>query len=192
MLCLVTQSCPFFATPWTAGRQLPLLMGILQARILEWVALSSFKGSSQPRDWTQVSYIAGRFFTDWATREAQWIAILPSNSTLGIYMKELKVGIQTKTCTQMYIVLFLTKREKQLKCSSTDEWANVVQPYNGIVISHKKELSTDMCYKKKKKLRRHHVQWKIQTQNDTYYMIPFVWNIQNRQIHRDRIQIGGC
>ena len=37
----------------------------------KWVAMSSSRGSSQPRDWTQVSYIAGRFFTIWATREAQ-------------------------------------------------------------------------------------------------------------------------
>ena len=43
--------------------------GILQARILDWVAISSFKGSSQHRDWTQVSHIAGGFFTIWATGE---------------------------------------------------------------------------------------------------------------------------
>ena len=43
--------------------------GILQARILEWVALPFSRGSSQPKDWTQVSCIAGWFFTDWATRE---------------------------------------------------------------------------------------------------------------------------
>ena len=43
--------------------------GILQARILEWVAIPFFRGSSQPRDWTQVSCTAGRFFTDWATSE---------------------------------------------------------------------------------------------------------------------------
>ena len=43
---------------------------ILQARILEWVAISFSKGSSQLRDQTQVSHIAGRFFTIWATREA--------------------------------------------------------------------------------------------------------------------------
>ena len=45
--------------------------GILQARILEWVAFSFSRGSSQPRDRTQVSHIVGRFFTSWATREAQ-------------------------------------------------------------------------------------------------------------------------
>ena len=47
--------------------------GILQARILEWVAISFSKGSSQPRDQTQVSRIAGRCFNLWATREAQQI-----------------------------------------------------------------------------------------------------------------------
>ena len=52
-----------------------------QARILEWVAMPSSRGSSQPRDQTQVSHIAGRFFTSWATREApimlyvNWISI---------------------------------------------------------------------------------------------------------------------
>ena len=45
------------------------LHGILQARILEWVAIPFSRGSSQPRDRTQVSCIAGRFFTFWATRE---------------------------------------------------------------------------------------------------------------------------
>ena len=39
--------------------------GILQARILEWVAVPFSRGFSQPRDWTQVSHIAGRFFTSW-------------------------------------------------------------------------------------------------------------------------------
>ena len=51
-----------FATPWTAARQAPLSVGILQARILEWVAMPSSRGSSRPRDQTQVSRIAGRFF----------------------------------------------------------------------------------------------------------------------------------
>ena len=42
--------------------------GILQARILEWVAMPSSRGSSQPRDQTQVSHIAGGFFIIWATK----------------------------------------------------------------------------------------------------------------------------
>ena len=44
--------------------------GILQARILEWTAISFSRGSSQPRDQTQVSRIGGRHFNLWATREA--------------------------------------------------------------------------------------------------------------------------
>ena len=46
--------------------------GAVQARMLEWVAIPFSRGSSQPRDQTWVSCIAGRFFTIWATREAQW------------------------------------------------------------------------------------------------------------------------
>ena len=60
----------FFVTPRTVACQAPLFIGILQARILEWVVMPSSRGSSQPRDWTQVSHTTGRFFTVWATREA--------------------------------------------------------------------------------------------------------------------------
>ena len=45
--------------------------GILQARLLEWVAFSFSRVSSQPRNKTQVSCIAGGFFTSWATKKAQ-------------------------------------------------------------------------------------------------------------------------
>ena len=51
--------------------------GILQARILEWVAFPFCRGSSQPRDWTQVSRVADRFFTSWATREVHATACSP-------------------------------------------------------------------------------------------------------------------
>ena len=62
----VTQSCPALCDPidYTVHQ-------ILQARILEWVAFPFSRTSSQPRGQTQVSHIAGRFFTNWATREAQ-------------------------------------------------------------------------------------------------------------------------
>ena len=57
-------------TPWTVTYQAPLFMGILQARILQWVGIPFSRWFSQSRDWTQVSCIAGGFFTIWATREA--------------------------------------------------------------------------------------------------------------------------
>ena len=62
----VTQSCPTLCNP-TDYR----VHGILQARTLEWVAFPFSRGSSRPRDRTQVSRIAGRFFTSWARREDQ-------------------------------------------------------------------------------------------------------------------------
>ena len=61
----VTQSCPTLCDSMDYR-----VHGILQARILEWVAFPFSRRSSQPRDRTEVSPIAGRFFTSWATREA--------------------------------------------------------------------------------------------------------------------------
>ena len=52
-----------FVTPQTIARQAPLSTGILQARILEWVVMPFSRGSSQPRDQTQVSRLAGIFFS---------------------------------------------------------------------------------------------------------------------------------
>ena len=62
----VAQSCPALGDPMDYRHH-----GILQARILEWVAFPFSRGSSQPRDRTWVSCIAGGFFTSWAFREAQ-------------------------------------------------------------------------------------------------------------------------
>ena len=47
----------------------PLGSSVHGARILEWIAMPFSRGSSQPRDWTWVSHIAGRLFTVWATRK---------------------------------------------------------------------------------------------------------------------------
>ena len=57
---LVTKSCPPLVTPWLVTCQSALF--IFQARILEWVAIFFSRGSSQPRDWTWVFCLAGRFF----------------------------------------------------------------------------------------------------------------------------------
>ena len=65
-LVKVAQSCLTLCDPMDYT-----VLGILQARILEWEASPFSMGSSQPRDETQVSRIAGGFFTSWATREAQ-------------------------------------------------------------------------------------------------------------------------
>ena len=63
---LVTQSCLTLCDPMDYTSH-----GILQARILEGVAVPFSRGSYQPRDWTLVSCIAGGFFTSWDTREEE-------------------------------------------------------------------------------------------------------------------------
>ena len=70
LACLVAQSCPTPCNPMDCSPPGSSVHGILQAGILEWVTTPSSRGSSQLRDRTQVSCIAGRFFTIWATREA--------------------------------------------------------------------------------------------------------------------------
>ena len=61
----VDQSCPTLCNPMDYT-----IHGILQARILEWIAFPFSRRSSQPRDQTQVSCTAGGFFTSWATMKA--------------------------------------------------------------------------------------------------------------------------
>ena len=74
-LCFITDEVKsfsrvwLFVTPWTVACQAPLSMGLLQATVLEWIAISFSRGSCQPRDRTQVSHILDRCFTVWATRE---------------------------------------------------------------------------------------------------------------------------
>ena len=60
---LVIQSCPTLCDPMDCSQSGSSVHGFLQARILEWVAISFYRGSSQPRNQTQVSCIVGRFFT---------------------------------------------------------------------------------------------------------------------------------
>ena len=71
----VAQLCPTLCNPMDCT-----VHGILQARILEWVAFPFSRRSSQPRDRTQVSRNAGRFFTIWATTLYIWQCHFPNLS----------------------------------------------------------------------------------------------------------------
>ena len=70
------QSCPTLCDPVDCSPPGSSIHGILQARIMEWVAISFSRGSSWSRDRTQVSCIAGRRFNLWATREAKIMGCL--------------------------------------------------------------------------------------------------------------------
>ena len=65
----VAQSCLTLCDPMDCSLPGSSVHGIFQATVLEWIAISFSRGSSQPRDWTQVTHIVDRRFTIWATRE---------------------------------------------------------------------------------------------------------------------------
>ena len=77
----VTQLCRTLCDPTDCSPPGSSVHGILQARILEWIAISFSRGSSWCRDRTQVSRIAGRCFNLWATREAPHNGVLYNNKT---------------------------------------------------------------------------------------------------------------
>ena len=70
---LIGQSCLTFATPWTVACQAPSDHGTSQTSILR--LPFPCPGDLPPRDWTQVSHIAGRLFTVWATRQASYFCM---------------------------------------------------------------------------------------------------------------------
>ena len=93
---LITQLCPTLFDPMDCISPGSSVHGVLQARILDWVAIPFSRGSSLPRDQTQVSWIAGGFFTIWAIiwkpkgfqREARWkhwLSSLVGSTVHGIF-----------------------------------------------------------------------------------------------------------
>ena len=80
---LAVQLCPTVCDPMDCSRPGSSVHGILQARILEWVAIPFSTESFWSRNRTEVSCIAGRFFIVWATREAHRMGLLPITSIGG-------------------------------------------------------------------------------------------------------------
>ena len=75
-------SCPTLCDPMDCSLPGSSVHGIFQARILEWVAISFFRRSSQPRDQTQVSRVVGRHFTVWATGEVLNVLFLNASKII--------------------------------------------------------------------------------------------------------------
>ena len=109
----ISHLCPTLCDPIDYSPPDFSVHGISQARILEWVAILFSRGSSQPRDRTEVSCIAGRFFIAWTTREAY---------ALGISSE--KTIIEKDSCTSVFIAALFTiaRTWKQLRCPPIDEW----------------------------------------------------------------------
>ena len=144
----IAQACPTFRDPMDYT-----VHGILQARILEWVPFPFSRGSSQPRDQTQVSHIAGRFFASWATRKQPlWksvaapqkikhrIAILSGITT----SKQLSRRGESRDSrrylyTHCIVAVHKSCTQKVYTIHMVIKWwmdkLNVVYPFNGILLS---------------------------------------------------------
>ena len=99
----VAQLCPTLCDPMDCSLSGSSIHGIFQARVLEWIAISFSRGSSWPRNRTQVSHIAGRRFTFWATREALIIRLVPEKNYLLSDLSHYYLGILVITliCIQI-------------------------------------------------------------------------------------------
>ena len=83
----VAQLCPTLCNLMDCSLPRSSVHGIFQARVLEWVAVSFSRGSSRSRHWTQVSHIAGKRFTVWATTEVFpiWFSSVQSLSCVRLF-----------------------------------------------------------------------------------------------------------
>ena len=70
----ITKLYPTVCNPLDCSLPVSSVHEILQARILKWVAVPFSRGSSRPRNRNRVSCIVGKFFTNWATREAHYLS----------------------------------------------------------------------------------------------------------------------
>ena len=149
--CVRAQSCLTLCNPMNCSLPGSSVYGFLQANILEWVAISFSRGSSQPKNQTHfscISCIASGFFTNWATWETQNYHIDPTIPLLGEYLRKTKSLIWKDTCSSMSITALLNANIwKQPKCPSTDErikkmWhIHTMEHYS----SHKKEWNFAIC-----------------------------------------------
>ena len=132
--CLVAKLCPTLCNLMDYSPPGSHVHGISQARILEWVAISFFRVSSRPRDWTGVSCLAGRFFTakppgkpynsiifslivKW-DKCSTWGLLPSSNHSLNRSLKDLSIGSYQIPVSQMAIGISFANRGKQRRESS--------------------------------------------------------------------------
>ena len=102
---LVAQSCLTVCDPMDCSPPDSSVHGILQARLLKWVATSSSRGSSWSRDQTQVSSIANKFFSIWTTMEGQ----------RAITQERMKFPGQRRNDTQLWMCLLVKVKSDTVK-----------------------------------------------------------------------------
>ena len=118
---LITQSCLTLCNPMNYSPAGFSFHETLQARILEWVAISFSRGSSQPRHWTLGSCIADRFFTIWATRKAPFSSV------------------QSLSCVQLFMTSWVAGRQASLSINNSQSLLKfmsieLVMPSNHLIL----------------------------------------------------------
>ena len=112
VIALVAQSCLTLCIPVDCSLPGFSVNGISQARILEWVAISSSRGSSWPRDWTWLSCITSRFFIVWAIRASQVVLVVKNPPVNAGGMRESlngrKLGPWKTRWNRAFIPLYLS------------------------------------------------------------------------------------
>ena len=101
----VAQSCPTLCRPMDY-----IVHGILQVRILEWVAIPFSWGSSQPGDRTQISHSAGRFFTSWAIGKPKRLEWIVYPFSMGSSWPKIQTGV---SCIAVGFLTSWATREAQ-------------------------------------------------------------------------------
>lgn len=110
----------------------------------------------------------------------------PAIPPLGINPRELKISVCTKTCTWTFIALsIIAKPDNPNVRQLMMDKQNVGCTYDGILFCHKKEWSTATCYNMVN-LESILLPERSQSEEITNSLISVMWNIQDRQIHRDR------
>ena len=116
--------------------------GILQVKILEWVAISSSRASSQPRDWTEVSHIADRFFIIWASRGAQCSSHFPLTQILE------KVKVKSLSCVWLLVTPWTEEQAPLSMVFSRQEyWSGLPCPSPGVFWTQGSNLGLSHCKK---------------------------------------------
>ena len=141
MHATVTKSCLTLWDPMDC-----IVDGILLARILEWVTVPFSRGSSQHTDRTQVSHIASRFYTSWATRESiiHYFTLIirrPEINPNCEILCKIKINIHQKSSFQI-----IKYKEILKKCQILEEtkgmWHNQIKCG---IIEEKKDISGKNC-----------------------------------------------
>ena len=125
----VAQSGPTLCDPMDCSPPGSSVHGTVQARILEWVAIPFSRGSSQPRDWIEVSCIAGSFSVSWATKEINkesmafhWLS--PCQVRRGVFLLPVELWYSHRAWELFLLVsqLYLVKVSVYFLCSLNWIW----------------------------------------------------------------------